>query len=118
MGQYAFLMQIKDGCKEEYVRRHQAVWPRVLEGCIKAGIRNYAIFANGNQLFACLECDDFREASMRMAAMPEIAEWEEYMAPIMAASRVDTGAEGLGTNMLQQVFQLERATNNREAAET
>lgn len=48
---------IKPGCKEEYIRRHNAIWPEMVKLLKEAGICNYTIFANGEELFGYYECE-------------------------------------------------------------
>ena len=61
MQRVAFVMHVKDGQEEEYIRRHRDVWPQVLTDLEKAGIGQMNIFMAGHQLFL----------------------YEEYMEPIM-----------------------------------
>jgi len=105
MKRYAFLMKVKEGFEEEYVRRHKEVWPSVLEANKRVGIRNYSIFMNGDTLFAYLECEDFDKATKLLAEDPEVAKWEAYMAPIMELGRVNE--DGRETFVLQEVFHLD-----------
>ena len=42
---------IKPGCKAEYIKRHNEIWPEMVEVLKKAGIVNYTIFADGDELF-------------------------------------------------------------------
>lgn len=40
----AFLMTLKPGCRQEYERRHNPIWPE-LQAVLKAhGVHNYSIF--------------------------------------------------------------------------
>ena len=43
MKRLAFKMYLKEGMKEEYIRRHKEVWPEVQDLLKKAGIRDYSI---------------------------------------------------------------------------
>ena len=51
MEKYAWKALIKDGCLEEYVRRHDNLPAEMAEVLRQAGIRNYSIWNVGNELF-------------------------------------------------------------------
>ena len=56
MERMAWKGRIKPGCKAEYIRRHDAIWPEMKQLLKDAGICNYTIFANGEELFGYYEC--------------------------------------------------------------
>jgi len=47
----AFVLRVKPERIDEYVVAHAAVWPEMLQALRDAGIRNYSIFRDGNQVF-------------------------------------------------------------------
>ena len=51
MQRVAFVMHVKEGQEEEYIRRHRDVWPQVLADLEKAGVGQMNIFMAGRQLF-------------------------------------------------------------------
>ena len=51
MQRVAFVMHVKEGREEEYMRRHRDVWPQVLTDLEKAGVGQMNIFMAGRQLF-------------------------------------------------------------------
>ena len=51
MPQYAWVLEVKPGYEEEYVRRHREIWPEMLDALHEAGISNYSIFRHGLTLF-------------------------------------------------------------------
>lgn len=79
MQRIAFLMRLKPGYEAEYKRRHDEIWPEMLAALRKAGIHNYSIFLNGEQLFAYLEVEDFDRMTQTLAADPTNARWQEWM---------------------------------------
>jgi L-rhamnose mutarotase len=83
MQRIAFLMSVKPGYEEEYKRRHDEIWPEMLEALRRAGVRNYSIFRHGTQLFAYLETEDFEHLARTLAQDPVSQRWEEWMAPIL-----------------------------------
>ncbi|MBE3564948.1 MAG: L-rhamnose mutarotase [Thermogemmatispora sp.] len=83
MQRIAFLMSVKPGYEEEYKRRHDDIWPEMLEALQRAGAHNYSIFRHGTQLFAYLETDDFERLAKTLAADPTNQRWQQWMAEIM-----------------------------------
>ena len=84
MEKYAWKARILDGKLEEYKRRHDEIWPEMLEVLGDAGICNYTIWNVGNELFGYYECEkgiDF--AAKTQAESPVVDRWNEYMKDVM-----------------------------------
>ena len=80
MQRLSFLIQLLPGADPvEYKRRHDEIWPEMLDALRGAGIHNYSIFLHGSTLFAYLECDDFARLSATLASDPVNARWQEDM---------------------------------------
>lgn len=56
MEKYAWKAAIKDGCLEEYKKRHDNIWDEMKKVLSDAGIVNYSIWNVGNELFGYYEC--------------------------------------------------------------
>lgn len=85
MEKIAFTMQLNPGQKQEYRRRHQQIWPELVDALKAAGIRDYSIFLeeSTHTLFAVL----WRSENHSMDALPLqaiVQKWWAYMADIMA----------------------------------
>lgn len=92
---------------EEYVARHQHVWPEVIAAQRAAGVTGMEIFRLGRQLFMLMETtDDFtfeRKAALDRAN-PKVMEWEREMAMYQAA---DPNADASGKwAPMQKIFDL------------
>ncbi len=83
MGHYAWVLEVRPGYEEEYKKRHDEIWPEMLEALKAAGIRNYNIFRHGLTLFGYFETDDLEATKAALAANDANKRWAEYMAPIM-----------------------------------
>lgn len=104
MERIAFVMRTKAGQEAEYRRRHEAVWPEMLQALKDAGCSNYSIYMKGRDLFAYMEVDDFERFKRQMAANPDAERWETQMAPIMErAIQPDTGFH----EVLPEVFHID-----------
>ncbi len=83
MGHYAWVLEVRPGYEDEYKRRHDAIWPEMVEALTKAGIRNYNIFRHGLTLFGYFETDDLDATVAALRDDPVNARWGEWMGPIM-----------------------------------
>jgi L-rhamnose mutarotase len=104
MERYAWKAILKEGKKEEYVRRHDEIWPELVKLLKEAAIENYSIWLCGNELFGYYECAKGIEfAGKTQAESPIVAKWNEYMKDVMdMAMDEKTGAQPL----LEQAFYL------------
>ncbi|KXF76346.1 L-rhamnose mutarotase [Paramesorhizobium deserti] len=81
---YAFKMRLNPGMEAEYKRRHDAIWPELVELLHEAGVSDYSIHLDPetNTLFGVLT----RTADHRMADLPNhpvMKKWWAHMADIM-----------------------------------
>ncbi|MBQ9481057.1 MAG: L-rhamnose mutarotase [Clostridia bacterium] len=84
MEKYAWSAVIKDGKKEEYIRRHNEIWPELVKVLKDAGICNYTIWTDGNTLFGYYECAKGADYAARVQAnSPVVDKWNEYMKDVM-----------------------------------
>ena len=101
MERYAWKAKVREGMLEEYIRRHDAIWPEMKQMLHEAGIHNYSIWNVGSDLFGYYECDSVAKASEVQARSEINAKWDVYMADVMEMERDPvTGAQPL----LRQVF--------------
>lgn len=104
MEKHAFKMRLNPGMAEEYKRRHDAIWPELVELLHEAGVSDYSIFLDEetNTLFGVL----WRRSDHTMAALPDhpvMQRWWAHMADIMATNARN---EPLSTD-LRPVFHME-----------
>lgn len=105
MEKYAWKGLIKKGCLEEYCRRHDEIWPEMIDVLKKAGIKNYTIWNVGNELFGYYECTKgIAFAAKVQSESPVVKKWDEYMKDILIME-IDpiTKAQPL----LKKVFELD-----------
>ena len=100
----AFRMRLHAGQKAEYARRHDAIWPELVELLRDAGVVEYRIFLDEetHALFAVLT----RRADHTLDTLPAhqvMQRWWTMMADIM-----DTNADNSPVQVpLVQVFELQ-----------
>jgi L-rhamnose mutarotase len=83
MPQYAWVLEVRPGYEEEYIRRHREIWPEMVDALRSAGIRNYSIFRHGLTLFGYFETDDIEKTQEYLANDETNQRWSEWMDPIM-----------------------------------
>jgi len=87
MKRFAFKMQLKPGCKAEYRKRHDEIWPELAALIRASGVYDYSIFLDEatNTLFA-VQKQSGEESSQDLGENPVIQRWWAYMADIMEAN--------------------------------
>lgn len=80
----AFKMKLKDGEREEYIKRHNAIWPELKQLLIQAGISEYSIFLDEetSTLFAFQKVE-FGASSQDLKENLIVKKWWDFMADIM-----------------------------------
>jgi len=104
MDKIAFKMKLKPGFKEEYMRRHNEIWPELKALLIDAGISDYSIFLDEetNILFA-VQKQEWNASSQDLGSNPIVQKWWKYMADIM-----ETNPDCSPVSIpLEKVFHLE-----------
>lgn len=104
MERYAWSARVKDGYKEEYIKRHNNIWPEMKKLLKDAGICNYTIFAQDNKLFGYYECEYGVEFASKTQSSSEIVKkWDEYMSDILIWDKPIGGAQP----KMVEVFRLD-----------
>ncbi|MDO1584807.1 L-rhamnose mutarotase [Rhizobium oryzicola] len=84
---HAFKMKLNPGMQAEYKKRHDEIWPELVELLHQAGVRDYSIHLDPetNVLFGVLT----RPTDHGMASLPEhpvMKRWWAHMADIMESN--------------------------------
>ena len=95
MDRYAWKAILKPGMKAEYKRRHDEIWPEMVELLKNAGIKNYTIWNVGDELFGYYECEKGLDYAAKVQAeSPIVDKWNEYMKDILIMEMdPETGAQ-------------------------
>ncbi len=104
MEKYAFRMRLNRGCRDEYIRRHDEIWPDLVTLLKDAGVSDYSIYldADTDSLFGVLWCKD----THALEALPEaeiMQRWWAHMADIMEVNPDNSPV----VSPLNRVFHLE-----------
>lgn len=84
MQKYAFKMRLNPGCEEEYKKRHDEIWPELVELLKQAGVSDYSIHLDPETsiLFGVL----WRSNEHTMHNLPAhdvMKKWWAHMADVM-----------------------------------
>jgi L-rhamnose mutarotase len=101
---FGFKMKIKPGCRQEYIKRHNEIWPELKKLLKDEGIGKYSIFldAETDTLFAYQE-QSGNSSSQDLGSTEVVKRWWKYMADIM-----ETNPDNSPVSVpLEQVFFME-----------
>ncbi|HET9572019.1 MAG TPA: L-rhamnose mutarotase [Bacteroidales bacterium] len=103
MQRIAFKMKMLPGMKAEYKKRHDEVWPEIVELIKKSGISDYAIFLDEetNILFGVQKVEG-NVGSQDLGGDEITKKWWAYMADIMETNPDNSPV----TVYLDEVFYL------------
>ena len=84
MKRVAFKMILKPGFKQEYIKRHNEVWPEIVDLIHRSGVSDYSIFLDEetNILFAVQKLSG-DTSSQDLGAVEIQQKWWDYMSDIM-----------------------------------
>jgi len=116
MPRYCFTLQVRPDRTDEYVERHRAVWPEMLEALAESGWRNYSLFLREDGLLVgYVESDDLAAAQAAMARTEVNQRWQAEMAPYFTG--IDDRAPDEGFVQLREVFHLEEQLGRPSTAD-
>ena len=86
------------GKSEEYIERHNNIWPEMVDNLRQQGIHNYSIFLSQDRVFGYYECDDLEKRDAVKAANEAQNRWATAMQGLVDFSQ---------PHPFRQVFYLE-----------
>lgn len=106
MQRVCFLLKVKPDRLEEYKKRHEEVWPEMLDALRETGWHNYSLFLRDDGLLiGYVETPDFQAALDGMANKEVNARWQNEMAPFFEALDGKHADESM--KPLEEVFHLD-----------
>ena len=92
MQRFCFTFDIREGTEDEYKRRHDEIWPELVDAIRDAGITNYSLFRRDTTIIAYCECEpDAATAFAKVGAHEANARWSEWFEDIIVSL---TGPDG------------------------
>lgn len=79
----SFVLRIDPKDYDEYMRRHEHVYPELEEQFGEVGIHSYHIYYHEGLLFAYMLVENYEEAMRKLAKHPANLRWQEYMSDML-----------------------------------
>jgi len=106
MQRVCFLLKVRADRLDEYVERHAAVWPEMLDALRQTGWTNYSLFLRPDGLLVVyFETPDLQAALDGMSATEVNERWQAEMAPFFESLDGRRPDEAFAT--LREVFHLD-----------
>jgi len=104
MEKIALVMTLLPGHETEYEKRHDEIWPELVDALKQAGVSDYSIFLerSSNKLFAVLKRNQGHNMD-RLPLEPIVKKWWAHMADIMETNQDNSPV----VSPLEKVFHLE-----------
>jgi L-rhamnose mutarotase len=87
-----FTFEIRPGMEDEYKRRHDEIWPELVEAIKDAGFANYSLFRRGTQIVAYAECHpDVATAFAKLGPTEVNARWAKWFEDVIVSLTDENG---------------------------
>ena len=84
MERLCFTFEIYAGKEAEYQKRHDEIWPELVEAIQEAGLRNYSLFRRGQQIVGYVECHpDVATAFAKLGSSEANARWAVWFEDVI-----------------------------------
>ena len=84
MERVAWKARLKRGMKQEYIKRHDEIWPEMTSLLNEAGIHNYSIWCVDDELFGYYEAENGADFAAKTQAQSKVVDkWNLYMKDVM-----------------------------------
>lgn len=104
MERLCFTFEIRPGTEDEYKRRHDEIWPELVEAIKDSGFENYSLFRSGTTIVAYVECyPDVATAFAKLGPHEANARWSEWFEDVIVSLTDENGE----LFRLQEVWHLD-----------
>ena len=84
MERICFTFEIRPGTEAEYKRRHDEIWPELVDAIRESGFRNYSLFRRDLQIVGYAECHpDRATAFAKLGAYEANARWATWFEDVI-----------------------------------
>jgi L-rhamnose mutarotase len=92
MERTCFTFEIYPGMEAEYKKRHDEIWPELVEAIRESGFRNYSLFRREQQIVAYVECHpDVASAFGKLAGYESTGRWGEWFQDVIVSLTDENG---------------------------
>jgi L-rhamnose mutarotase len=93
MERMCFSFEIYPGTEDEYKKRHDEIWPELVDVLKGAGLSNYSLFRKGTTVVAYVECEPDAETAFAKVASADVnTRWTDWLNEVIATPRAENGA--------------------------
>ena len=86
MERLCFTFEIRPGTEDEYKKRHDEIWPELVDAIKDAGFENYSLFRRGTTVTAYVECHpDVATAFGKIAPTDVNARWSRWFEDVIVS---------------------------------
>jgi L-rhamnose mutarotase len=87
-----FTFEIRPGTEAEYKRRHDEIWPELVDAIKEAGFENYSLFRRGTQVVGYVECEpDAGSAFAALGPNEANARWSKWFEDVIVSLTDEDG---------------------------
>jgi L-rhamnose mutarotase len=87
-----FRFEIYPGQEAEYKRRHDEIWPELVDAIKESGFANYSLFRRGQEIVAYVECHpDVATAFGKLSAYEANARWATWFEDVIVSLTDEQG---------------------------
>ena len=92
MERLCFTFDIRPGTEAEYKKRHDEIWPELVDAIKDAGFENYSLFRRGTQIVAYVECrPDVATAFAKLGPHEANARWSKWFEDVIVSLTDEDG---------------------------
>jgi L-rhamnose mutarotase len=92
MERVCFSFELHEGAEAEYKKRHDEIWPELVEVIQEAGLKNYSLFRRGTLVIGYVEAyPDAATAFAKVGASEYNSKWSEWFKDLIVNQADDQG---------------------------
>lgn len=92
MERTCFGFELYPGQEAEYKRRHDEIWPELVEAIKDSGFSNYTLFRRGQHVVAYVECHpDVATAFAKLSSHEANARWAKWFEDVIVSLTDEDG---------------------------
>ena len=92
MERLCFTFEIRPGTEDEYKKRHDEIWPELVDAIKDAGFENYSLFRRGTTITAYVECHpDVATSFGKIAGTDANARWSKWFEDVIVSLTDEDG---------------------------
>ena len=92
MERVCFSFEIRPGTEDEYKKRHDEIWPELVDAIKDAGFENYSLFRRGTTIVGYAECEpDMATAFGKLGRQEVNTRWSKWFEEVIVSLTDESG---------------------------